>query len=347
MNNILYCSDIQDIINEYILNIYLVMAWRHTCHYNMTKQYRVIVHNHKNCFKYINNKPYLHDMFKVIGISKMPYYIDDLDIVKCKYLQYLNCKYINGITILPTSLTTLVCNKVFTDSSILNLINLTTLDLYKNELISDKSISTLTKLTKLTIPSIKSDISDKSLSKLINLTYLDLNYNNTCLITNTCISQLTALKTLRITCNKYIDNVNIPNLKILHANRLLTDYSIGLSLTHLYCVNNDEFTDKLFLNLPNLIYLNCGYNNNFTDNALIKLPNLKCLECGLNLKFTDYGLSKLHNLEVLNCGYNTNFTNISLHYMPKLKYLNYNKITNINKLINLRINNNKFLNINN
>lgn len=355
MNKIINCDDIQSILNEFILDVNTLLSWKHTCKKNMKKKYFVIFKNvskeqlinkDKNIFKKIYDRPFIHDIFNIIQIQKLPRYFDDSYLINFKYLMHLNCINLNKITdesvkyLINISL--LQCNDLITDNSISKLTNLLILDLGNNKLITDNSLQYLTKLTKLIINDVVDQISDKSISKLTNLVNLYLGYNRVCNITNISINKLTNLNYLNITGNQYIDNINLPSLRYFYPNTKLKDSQVNCNnLTHLDCDENEYFTDELLFKLSKLESLNCGYNNNFTNKSLIYLSKtLKYLDCGFNLKFDDDGLSSLSILQTLKCSYNFNFTNKSLSYLFNLKFLNCGKNNNftaigILKLINL------------
>lgn len=325
-------NDIQSILNEFITDLSTLLAWRHTCRKNMKIKYWVslnnmdkknIINSNSNIFKYEEKKPYIHNMFNVIYIDTLPYYFDDSYLLNFKYLMYLNCSYNNKISdkSIQTlhNLSVLICNNTITDNSVANLNNLVSLKLCENDSITDISLMKLTKLEQLIINNSCKNISDISILLLTNLTELNLYSNRFCHITNESISKLSKLKVLSIHNNPYINTINLPYLKRLYANELLTDSSTTCSnLTHLYCSDNQNFTDSLLCKLPNLLSLNCEDNNNFTNNGLYSLPNLTYLDCGFNTNFTDDGLMTLSNLKTLYCSYNFNFTNKSLPYLPKL-----------------------------
>lgn len=351
----IYCNDLQSLLNEFILDSKTLLAWRHTCRQNLYRKYYVMLTTTKkitgnsscNIFKQMYNTPYIHDIFNILSISELPYYFDDVYISKCKYLMFLNCNYTNNITDLSVqyliNISILICNKVITDTSIAKLTNLVTLDIGDNTSISDYSLSNLSKLKQLLLNDTCSKISDNSISQLTSLTKLHLGNNDICYITNNSIAKLTNLVSLNISNNQYIDNILLPNLKTLYTNHKLVDSSIKTltSLTHLYCISNDNFTDSVVCNLPKLTLLSCGFNNNFTDITLYTLSRLKYLDCGFNSKFTDNGLSQLTKLKTLYCSYNNNFTNTSLPKLLNLTYLNCGSNNNftargIVNLINLK-----------
>lgn len=332
MSLIINCNDILSILNEFIIDLKTILSLRHTCKTTMRKKFYVMINKLKknnsqcNVFKYELNKPYIHNMFKVIYINELPFYFNDSYIVHFKYLIHLDSSFTNKITDESiqhlTNISILNCNNVFTDWSLMRLTNLVSLDLKDNSLIGDFSLQCLTKLKKLFLSEYSHKISDKSIELLTNLTNLHLGCNKVNYITSESINKLTNLTSLNITGNEYIDSIKLPNLKSLYANQLITDSSVLCEkITHLHCVDNEKLTDSILYTFPNLIYLSCGYNDNFTDDILYNLPNLTYLNCGFNLRFTDIGLSTLTNLKTLQCGYNSNFTDKSLPYLINLIFL--------------------------
>ena len=344
--NFITCNDLQYILNEFILDVKTLLAWRHTCRNNLYRKYYVLITTPKrmNFIEY-KNKPYVHDIFKVLSIYNIPSYFDDSHIINCKYLMYLNCVNNNKITdisIMNTpNLIMLLCNNNITDTSVINLKHLITLDLTENRLISDISLQKLTNLKNLILSDSCLNISDKSIYQLTSLTKLNIS-NKYCKITNESINKLFKLKELYLGDNQYVDKIDLPNLNILYLNQKIKDSAfVSLcNLTYLYCDKNEFITNNVLYHLPNLIGLNCGFNPNFNNEGLKLVPNLTYLDCGFSTSFTNEGICILTKLRTLYCNCNTNFTDDIFIYLTDIIILNCGSNNNfttkgITKLTNL------------
>ena len=331
--DIINCNDIQNIINEFLVNLMDILPWKYTCKQNADRRYFVMMPvNYKqtkyhNIFKQSHDIPYIHNMFNIISITTpLPYYFNDTYMIHFRYLTYLDCSHRNNITdnslIYLTRLLHLKCNNVISDRSISQLTNLLSLDIRDNTLISDKSLVHLTQLRHLIIGNKTHSTSEASVSQLVSwglLLNLHSGFDNN--ITNLSIMKLTKLTKLYLYGNQQIDNIP-SSLRSLHASQLLTNESISnlINLTHLCCRNNINFTDISLYKFNKLQILKCGNNNNFTDYALQQLINLTYLDCGYNNNFTNYGLQSLINLKELYCVGNSNFTDRGLKHL-KLTFL--------------------------
>lgn len=339
--DIINCDDVQNVINEFIIDLSDLLSWRHTCSRNMNRKYFAIINiNNKwkkchNVFQRKRGIPYIHDMFNIIAInSYMPTYFDNSYLVHFRHLTYLDCSRNNVITDVAllhlTKLMHLKCNNMLSDISISGMTNLISLDLKDNKLVTDESLMNLTKLQHLIIGYKTHEISEASLAYLYSLVGKERVILTD--ITNKSIACLTNLTKLYIYDNKCIDNIPLPSLALLHANQKLTNESIQLctNLLHLCCRSNNNFTDEILDKLPKLKVLKCGINNKFTDYGLSKLPNLTYLDCGFNTNFTNNGFLSITKLLSLSISSNTNLTDICFKYLNRLKMLNCganNKIT--------------------
>lgn len=230
-------------------------------------------------------------------------------------------------------------NNNIRDEDLLQLTNLTSLDVKKRSIFTDASLSLLTNLTSLHIGGNKNvtitclfhlsnlnqlndyDLKTESvglnsftpiavLLRLTNLTSLDLGEDWDLTISD--LLQLTNLKSLNLGEGK---NTNIDNIS-------LTSLLLLTNLTRLDLAENREIRDAGLRGLTNLRELNLGGNQKITDAGLFLLTNLTSLKLGWNYKIKDRGLFLLTNLTRLDLGCNqTTITDNALLRLTNLTYL--------------------------
>lgn len=151
-------------------------------------------------------------------------------------------------------------------------------------------------------------ISDKGLSSLKNLKNLKLWYNYN--ITNYGLRSLTNLRSLNLCRNHHITNYGITDL----TNLTELDISMNESITNSGISN--------LINLKFLTYTAPSEDSYITDESISKLTNLEYLKLAKAKYVTDESVSKLTNLQTLNVSYQFGITLNCIHQLTNLTYLN-------------------------
>ena len=231
------------------------------------------------------------------------------------------------------------------DVSIINL-NLLELNASYNKKITDKSITSQTKLKKIDI-SHNSKITDFGIKNLVNLhTLLAANNPN---LSDYGLTNLLNLEVLDVTGNKHVSDAglqHITSLKKLNISDTcrISDTTIlnNHELTDLFMMGNCGVTNNGLSNMQSLVKLNLLYNRNITDEGICNLHNLHFLVVGsYNSCISDKGIIGL-NLELLDASFNTKITDTSVKCMKHISRLSAShnkKITNesIKMLNNIEI----------
>ncbi len=196
-----------------------------------------------------------------------------------------------------------------TDTGLIQLKNLTYLDLTRNKIITHISLRELTNLIGLRL-FLNNGITDESLSCLVNLQDLDLGFfsdeESNSMITDKSIGQLTNLRTL------------------------------GMS-------GNPPITDESVSALTNLTALTLNAVDGVTDRSLRKLTNLRKLTLGASTAATDESISLLTNLTSLRLVAKDGgmgmeaITDKSVSTLPKLSSLELSRVATVSLLRSNRL----------
>jgi internalin A len=154
-------------------------------------------------------------------------------------------------------------NSIIHSGGITALTNLTTLSIIQNRKIHDYALQTLTKISTLILKT-NHIISYRSVRYLTNLTYLDL----TCDTIMACDEMIQDLVNLR---SLNISSCSISNTALINLTNL-TSLDISNPMIQLAMM-----TDMSLKHLTNLTYLNASDNENITEEVLMNLPNLKSI----------------------------------------------------------------------
>ena len=168
------------------------------------------------------------------------YIVDDIELIGLDFVERIDMNLIN-----------------ISDDGIKCLVNLVSLNLGENKIITDDGIKSLINLTSLFL-NYNILISDNSLKYLTNLVILHLGVNET--ITNDGISGLIKLHMLNLGTNEIITDDGIKDL---------------VYLRELHFIYNKKITNDGIKGLVNLEILNLGLNRLITPDVLLKLFYLK------------------------------------------------------------------------
>lgn len=200
-----------------------------------------------------------------------------------------------------------------TDHGVMNLTNLTSLNLCGHEGITNRAIQHLTNLKQLNISgenngcykdNYTSQINHEGISKLTNLTKLSLKNNNV-VFPHGCLI-LPMLTSLSLSYNMAMDDVSLQKMTGLtelniSSNDMISDNCLS-QLVHLKVLNiswNDLITNIGITPLTALTELNLRYNRQITHDCLENFPCLRILRLHMNSQITDKSLLKLSTLTSL------------------------------------------------
>lgn len=225
-----------------------------------------------------------------------------------------------------------ISNNIDIYSSLFKLLNLKTLIISNHVNIKNIDIKDLTNLTDLQLYH-KNNITEDGIKDLINLKTLYI-----CSISdNKNINGLMKLTNL-ISLSFFNPSLTDKNLSPLHK------------LKYLSLTNTNLITDNSLSRLTNLIELNLNCNKSkITDDCLLRLTNLKSLSLRDNNKITNKGICNHTNLTKLDIGTNDSITEISHLHNLKTLYadhndkIGYSQIENLSKLKKLYCCNNYLL----
>jgi hypothetical protein len=271
----------------------------------------------------------------------------------------LNLRFSNinnhQLRLFPINLTSLdLCeNDIITDTGITRLTNLISLNLTVNEKITDAGITRLTNLISLKL-SINEKITDEGITSLMNLTNLELDENY--MITNTGITGLTNLTSLDLCDNDTITDAGIMGLTklislSLDVNLQITNNVITslINLTRLGLRSNRTITDTGITGLTKLTSLDLIGTEKITDEGITRLTQLTKLDLRSNKTITDKGITRLTNLTLLDLGGHEMITDAGIMGLTKLTKLDLRGnstitdagITGLTKLTKLNLESNK------
>jgi Leucine-rich repeat (LRR) protein len=234
-----------------------------------------------------------------------------------------------------------------------NLVNLTELYCYDNQLRSLNGIENLVNLTKLHCDSNRLT-SLKGIENLVNLTTLHCSSNQLTSLNE--IENLVNLTDLRCSKNQLtsLNGIkNLVNLTTLNCgnNQLISLKGIKnlVNLTELYCYDNQLTSLNGIENLVNLTELNCSNNQLTSLNGIENLVNLTELYCYDNQLTSLNGIENLVNLTYLDCDYNQltslkgikNSTNLTTLHCSHNQLTSLKGIKNLVNLTSLKYENNQ------
>jgi len=272
------------------------------------------------------------DIWTVI-LSKLTFSISKNFIFVCKSLSRLFYKSVLCIE------KTYIKNLKFTNE-LKKYSNLTKLDLFNNDNVTDDVISQLINLTKINLSS-NTIITDNGISKLTKITYINLSKNrkitDCCLLKLTNITNISLCKNRNITddCLRLLTNLEHIDLSVNHQ---ITDYGLK-DLTNLKSLVFTKFniTDNSLTNLINLTSLRIG--NNITNNALKQLAgynNLTSLSIQYN-NISNYGIKECFSLTRLDIKNNTIIDDDGIKNLINLTELGKNRLISNKCIKNLRL----------
>lgn len=274
--------------------------------------------------------PFLPEDIWYVILCKLPFSVSKDFIFISKFLSKLFYKSVTSIE------KTYIKNLKFADE-IKKYTNLTKLDLYNNDKITDDVICKLINITKINLSS-NSIITDHGISKLTKITHINLCRNTK--ITDDCLVKLINIKNINLSKNRNVtDNclrllTNLVHIN-LSVNFKIADYGIK-DLTNLKTLvfSGPNITDSSFTNLINLTAVRIG-GNNITNDGLRKLipyNNLTSLSLDLG-RISNYGIKDFYSLTKLDVKTNNNIDYDGIKNLTNLTELGKNRLIS-NKCIN-------------